>query len=47
MRQYVWQARVDLQTSAGYNFAENAERVQKRVEQFGVLIEIQAFTNVE
>lgn len=47
MRQYVWQARVDLQTSAGYNFGENAERVQQRVEQFGVLIEIQTFTNVE
>jgi hypothetical protein len=41
------QARVDLQTSAGYNFVENAEQVQKRVEQFGVLIDIEAFTNVE
>jgi hypothetical protein len=47
MRQYVWQATVDLQTDAGYNFAENAERVQKSIEKFGVLIGVDAYTNVE
>ena len=46
MRQYVWQTTVDLVTDAGYNFLENAERVQASVEAFGVLIHIEAFTNV-
>jgi hypothetical protein len=47
MRQYVWQAAVDLQTDAGYNFAENAAGVQNTIADFGVLIGVEAFTDVE
>jgi hypothetical protein len=47
MRQYVWQVRVNLETGAGYDFAENAGRIQDRIGEFGVLVEIEAFTNVE
>ena len=48
MRQYVWQVTVDLMTSnAVYDMAANAARVQESVKQFGVLVGVESFTNVE
>ena len=46
LRQYAWQAQVDLQTDAGYDFAQNS-RVQESIKDFGVLIGIEAYTNIE
>jgi hypothetical protein len=45
--QYLWEARVELQTSAGYDFHENADRVQQHVAQFATLISVEACTNIE
>src|SRR5215211_2077193 len=44
--QYVWEAKVDLQTPSGYDFRENADRVQQHVAQFATLIAIEAYTNI-
>jgi hypothetical protein len=45
--QYLWEVRVELQTSAGYDFHENADRVQQHVAQFATLIAVEAYTNIE
>jgi hypothetical protein len=45
--QYVWEAKVDLQTPSGYDFRENADRVQRHVAQFATLVAIDAYTNIE
>ena len=45
--QYVWEATVDLQTSSGYDFSENADRVQERVAQFATLIAVDSYARVE
>ena len=44
--QYVWEAKVDLETSSGYDFHENADRVQQHVAQFATLIAVEAYTNI-
>jgi hypothetical protein len=41
--QYVWEATVSLQTDAGYDFAENAERVQERVAGLALLIGVESY----
>jgi hypothetical protein len=46
LRQYVWQATVDLQTDAGYDFAQHS-RVQESIGRFGVLVGVEAYTNIE
>jgi hypothetical protein len=46
LRLYAWQATVDLQTDSGYDFAQNAH-VQKSIQEFGVLIGVEAYTNME
>ncbi len=45
LRQYCWQATADLQTNAGYDFAQEAQ-VQKWVQDFGVLIGVESYTHV-
>jgi hypothetical protein len=45
--QYLWEAKVELQTSSGYDFHENADRVQRHVVQFATLIAVEAYTNIE
>ncbi len=45
-RHYAWLVVVELMTDAGYNFAENSQRVQERINDFGVLIGVSAYTNV-
>jgi hypothetical protein len=44
--QYVWVARVSLQTESGYDFPENAPHVQEQVGQFATLVAVEAYTNV-
>lgn len=46
-RQYVWQARVDLMTDAGYDFAENVPSVQELVKKYAVLIGVDTFQNMD
>lgn len=46
LQQYVWQATVDLQTDAGYDFAQ-LSRVQESIKRFGVLIGVDVYTNIE
>ena len=45
--QYVWQATVNLMTDAGYDFEQNIERIQQRVGQFAVLIDVESYTIIE
>ena len=45
--QYLWEATVDLQTPAGYDFDENADRVQERVAQFATLIAVDSYARIE
>ena len=45
MRQYAWQVTAQL-VSGGYDFDENVERLQAEVEEFGVVIGVDAFTVV-
>jgi len=47
VREYVWEARVELVTDHPYNFAENLERVQKSVDGFGVVSGLDIYSNVE
>jgi hypothetical protein len=46
LRQYAWLATVDLQTDAGYDFAQNSS-VQESIRDFGVLIGVEAYTYIE
>jgi hypothetical protein len=45
-RQYVWLATVDLVGNGPYDFHENRERVQKAIADFGLLVGIDAYTNL-
>jgi len=47
VREYVWEARVELVTDHPYNFAENLERVQKSIEGLGVVSGLEIYSNVE
>src|SRR5262245_23379746 len=47
LRQYAWQATVRLVNDAGYNFAQNNERVQEAIKKFGVLIGLEQYTHLE
>jgi hypothetical protein len=47
LRHYAWAARVELVTDAGYDFAQNVERVQKSIAKFGVLIDVDAYIHME
>ena len=42
MRQYAWQVTAQL-VSGGYDFDQNVERLQAEVEEFGVVIGVDAF----
>jgi hypothetical protein len=44
-RQYVWQAIVDL-VEDGYDFDQNADRVQESVKEFAVLTGVESYRNV-
>jgi hypothetical protein len=44
--QYIWQAAVDLVTDSGYDFDENAGRVQERVGEYTVLIGIESYRRI-
>jgi hypothetical protein len=45
LRQYAWQVTVQL-VSGGYDFAQNVERLQASIEQFGVVIGVDAYTEI-
>ena len=45
-RQYTWLAGVDLVGDKRYNFAQNRERVQQAIAEFGLLIGIESFLNL-
>jgi hypothetical protein len=44
LRQYAWN--VTAQWSRGYDFAQNVQRLQASIEQFGVVIGVDAYTEV-
>ena len=44
--QYAWVVTVDLVTSAGYDFDQNIDRVQKSIAHFGVLTAVETYTNL-
>jgi hypothetical protein len=46
-RQYVWLAAVDLVGDGDYNFGRNRERVQEAIAEFGLLVGIDSFLNLE
>jgi hypothetical protein len=46
-REYVWHVTVDLVTDHGYDFAENIERVQAHVANWGVVTGLDVFTNIQ
>jgi hypothetical protein len=45
--EYVWHATVTLMTNAGYNFEENAARVQSAIKDMGVLTAIDVYRNID
>ena len=45
--QYLWQVTVNLMTDSGYDFEQNAARVQEQVAQFAVLIGVESYTIIE
>lgn len=46
-REYVWHVTVDLVTDKGYDFAENIERVQAHVTNWGVVTGLDVYTDIE
>ena len=46
-REYVWHVTVDLVTDKGYDFAENIERVQAHVANWGVVTGLDVYTDIE
>jgi hypothetical protein len=44
---YVWIATVDLTTSSGYDFEENAPAIQERVAELAVLTAVDSFIRVQ
>jgi hypothetical protein len=45
--QYVWQAKVKLQTDSGYNFEQNVDSIRDHVAQFALLIGVDSYSNVD
>jgi hypothetical protein len=45
LRQYAWKVTAQL-VSGGYDFAQNVERLQASIEQFGVVIGVDAYTEM-
>jgi hypothetical protein len=45
LRQYAWNVTTQL-VSGGYDFAQNVQRLQASIEQFGVVIGVDAYTEV-
>jgi hypothetical protein len=45
LRQYAWKVTAQL-VSGGYDFAQNVERLQASIEQFGVVIGVDAYTEI-
>lgn len=46
-REYLWEVTVDLVTDKGYDFAENIEKVQAHVANWGVVTGLGVYTEVE
>ena len=46
-REYLWEVTVDLVTDKGYDFAENVEKVQAHVANWGVVTGLDVYVNVE
>ena len=46
LHRYVWIAEVKLVTDVPYDFAQNIDRVQKAIAEFGVLVSVEAYTNL-
>jgi hypothetical protein len=45
-RQYAWLVTVDLVGDGNYDFNQNRERVEQSIAGFGLLLAIEAYTNV-
>lgn len=46
LRQFAWLVTADLVTSVGYDFEQNMERLQASLQPFGVVIGVDAYTQL-
>lgn len=46
LRQYVWKVTAHLVTSASYDFTQNVERLQASIEEFGLVIGVDTYSEI-
>lgn len=46
LRQFAWKVTVQLVTNAGYEFEQNVERIEGSLQEFGLVIGVDTFTEI-